>query len=149
MESNVFSVQEASQSLGLALWQATIVWQRKLKAVLDPFQVSHTQFVLMASLLWFEMQDADLVQVDLIHHCRLDKMTVSKSLKKLELEGYIERTESLKDTRAKKVKLTPEGKKLARKLVNLIEAEDARFFNRLNPSKRQQLLGALQELSKF
>lgn len=148
MDENPFSVEQPSHSLGFALWQATTLWQRQLKRVLDPFDVSHAQFVLMASLLWFEHQGKKISQIDLIKHSKLDKMTVSKSLLKLQSMGYITRLQSEQDTRAKIATLTMEGEKMAAKLVRLIEAEDARFFNQLTFKKQKSLLECFLELSR-
>ena len=58
----------------------------------------------MAILLWFNGKQTDITQTDIINMSKLDKMTVSKSLKKLSAKELITRKENALDTR---VKLTP------------------------------------------
>lgn len=105
-----------------------MIWQRLIKKALDPFGVSHAQFVIMATLLWFRSHGYTSAQVDIINWTKLDPMTVSKSLKKLVLDGYVERVEHKSDARAKEVSLTKKGIKLVETLVPIVEAVDADFF---------------------
>ena len=95
-------------------------WQRLIKQALEPYGVSHSQFVIMAILLWFSKKNIELTQVELIKMSNLDKMTVSKSLKKLVDMGLVTRYENLEDTRAKNAKLTKKGVNLASRLVPLV-----------------------------
>jgi DNA-binding MarR family transcriptional regulator len=53
-------------------------------------------------------------------------MTVSKSFKILARQGYIERAEHEKDTRSKKVTLTPTGRALASKFVPIPESNNCK-----------------------
>ena len=46
-----FSVQEADESTGFLLWQVTMLWQRRIAAVLRPQGLTQVQFALLASLL--------------------------------------------------------------------------------------------------
>src|SRR5262245_24838626 len=133
MVDNVFSVEKAEDSPGFLLWQTTITWQRLIKKALEPYQISHAQFVLLAILLWFEKINQEATQILLVNWSKLDKMTVSKSLKILSDQGYIERTEHKKDTRAKIVSLTPKGKTLGALLVPIVEEVDKEFFGVMNP----------------
>jgi DNA-binding MarR family transcriptional regulator len=73
-------------------------------------------------------------------------MTVSKSLKKLVTLGYVRREESHQDTRAKWVHLTPQGKKLASKLVPLVEQGDEAFFGALSRDEQKGLTRSLHKL---
>jgi len=43
----------AEDSPGLLLWQTTIFWQRMIKKALEPYGISHAQFVIMVILLWW------------------------------------------------------------------------------------------------
>ena len=113
-----------------------MIWQRLIKKALDPFGVSHAQFVIMATLLWFRSHGYTSAQVDIINWTNLDPMTVSKSLKKLTLDGYVERVEHKTDARAKEVSLTGKGIKLVEQLVPIVEGVDADFFAS-SPSARK------------
>src|SRR5436190_6964900 len=125
---STFGFEAPEDSPGFLLWQTTITWQRLIKKALDAYDISHAQFVIMAILLWFEKHHQDPTQIALARFSKLDKMTVSKSLKKLVAQGYTRREESQKDTRAKWVYLTPKGKDLAAKLIPIVERIDVDVF---------------------
>lgn len=139
MEKSSFSFKSPKDSLGLALWQTTITWQRLIKEALEPYNISHAQHVIMAILLWLDETNEDMNQVSISLLSKLDKMTVSSSLKKLSQMGLVKRMEHAKDTRAKSVALTDNGKALAQMLVPLVETIDAKFFGILSRADNREL----------
>ncbi|MCP4922653.1 MAG: MarR family transcriptional regulator [bacterium] len=143
-----FSVEAPEESPGLLLWQVTILWQRQIKSALDPHSISHSQFVLMAVLLWIQEQGEKSRQAALIEYSKLDKMTVSQGLKALSKKGLITRFENPEDTRSKLVKLTQRGSKLAEELVLLVEHTDRKFFAALNMDQEKSLKQSLHHLSQ-
>lgn len=136
---NIFSVEKPEDSLGLLLWQTTLLWQRQIRDFLDPCGITHPQFVIMAILLWHDEHDEIVNQVTIVNMSKLDKMTVSASLKKLTIQGYVYREENKVDTRSKSVSLTGSGKKLIRQLVPQIEQIDSEFFHALKMDKQKEL----------
>lgn len=141
-----FGFDKPEDSPGFMLWQTTMSWQRLIKKVLEPYDISHPQFVIMATLLWFEAHHHDATQVLIANWTKLDKMTVSTSLKHLVAQQLVRRIEHGTDTRAKIATLTPKGKQLLNTLVPLIEATDAQFFNTLSKTKQKTLIQLLKEL---
>ena len=139
MDKLPFGFEAAEDSPGLLLWQTTITWQRLIKNALDPYDISHAQFVILAITLWFETIDETPTQITIARQSKLDKMTVSKSLKKLVAEGFIKRAEHETDTRAKSVRLTSKGQKLTSRLVPIVEAIDADFFSVLGEQQKTLL----------
>ena len=136
----------AKQSSGFLLWQVTTLWQREIKTALEPLGLSHSGFVLLASLLWFEEQDVVVTQTTLIEHTKLDKMTVSKSLKGLEKNSFVLRTENEKDTRAKTIILSDEGRLMAIESVKVVEGIDGSFFSAITDEERDVLNGLFLKL---
>ena len=128
MLDSPFGFEKPEDSPGFLLWQTTVTWQRLIKKILEKHDISHAQFVIMALLLWFEEQGDEPHQALVADKSKLDKMTVSKSLKKLALQGFIIRIEHKKDTRAKSISLTQKGKNLIKKLVPLVEKIDDTLF---------------------
>lgn len=141
-----FGFERAEDSPGFLLWQTTVIWQRLIKKTLDPHDISHAQFVIMATLLWFEAHKYDTTQILIVNWSKLDKMTVSKSLKKLVARGLVHRVEHAADTRAKSVSLTDQGKALIYQLVPLIEQIDAEFFGKVSNHDQQSLIQILNKL---
>lgn len=145
-KSSPFGFAQAHESPGFLLWQITTLWQRLIKKALEPHCISHAQFVIMATLLWFELQKKSATQIDIIECSKLDKMTVSKSLKRLVTLKLVKRIEHPTDSRAKNVLLTPAGKKLVKQLIPFIEKVDTRFFGEISKSEQQVMMKIFQKL---
>lgn len=143
-----FGFDTPEESPGFLLWQTTMIWQRQIKRALEEYNISHAQFVIMATLMWFESHGYDTTQILIANQTKLDKMTVSKSLKKLVSLGFANRIEHEVDTRAKNVWLTEKGKDLVRILVPIIEGIDSDFFSKISESEQKSLMPILEKLIK-
>ena len=141
-----FSFDSPKDSPGLLLWQTTITWQRLIREALEPYDIAHSQYVVLAILLWFDEHQKPTNQTAVSRMSKLDKMTVSLCLKKLTQLKLVRRQEDIRDTRAKSVSLTPQGKALAQKLVALVESVDAQFFDKLSPDGMRGLVKLLGQL---
>lgn len=130
-DDNTFSVEKTEDSSGFLLWQVTNLWQREIKKALKPFELTHLQFVLMASIHWLTIQKLDVTQILLSSHTKIDPMTTSTVLRTLQTKGLIQRQEHLTDTRAKSVELTNNGKKIIKQAVKTVETFDKTFFKTL------------------
>ena len=146
IQSSAFGFKQPEQSLGFLLWQTTVVWQRLIKKALDEYMITHAQFVLLALLLYCKEIKQQPTQTFLSAMSKLDKMTVSKSLKVLVRMGLVERSEDRRDTRAKIVVLTAEGEALAAILVGVVEKIDEMFFASLSPSEVKIFADFFQKL---
>ena len=141
-----FGFDVPEDSPGFLLWQTTMVWQRQIKRALEPYEISHAQFVIMATLMWFEIHHHDITQVVIVNSSKLDKMTVSKSLKKLVALGFVNRMEHETDTRAKTVSLTAQGKKMVGILVPIVEGIDGVFFGKASDKEIKSFTSILAKL---
>lgn len=146
MKNSVFGFDKPEDSPGFLLWQTTITWQRLIKKALDPYKISHAQFVILAITLWFDKKNQDISQSLIIRQSKLDKMTVSKSFKKLVEEGYVRRIEHKEDTRVKSIFLTKKGEKLISKLIPVIEEIDEVFFGAIKKADRHFFITILNSL---
>ncbi len=148
LEKSAFLVKQPEESLGYLLWKNTTAWQRAIKAQLLPFNISHAQFVILAVIRWcFEVKQ-EPTQVNIACLSNLDKMTISKSLKKLAALGLVSRTEDTRDSRAKTVVLSKKGQILRKKLIELVEETDENFFGVLSYEERKQLNRIFVRLSE-
>ncbi|UQX89324.1 MarR family transcriptional regulator [Jatrophihabitans telluris] len=129
----------AEQSTGLLLWQVTNRWQAEQRAALKPFDLTHVQFVLLASLTYLEARaggspNRPVSQRRLADHAATDPMMTSQVLRALEVRGLVERAEHPDDKRARAVRATTAGASLANRAVREVEACDRRFFAPLGPA---------------
>lgn len=142
---NTFSVSEASDSTGFLLWQVTNLWQREIKKALAPFGITHSQFVILASIHWMTLHKTEVTQIALSAHTKIDPMTTSTVLRTLQEKKLVQREEHATDTRAKVVVLTDAGKKLIKQAVVAVESFDETFFRVLG-SKTAAFNQKLQQL---
>ena len=129
-KSSVFKYA-ADDSAGFLLWKITALWQQRLAKVLGGFGITQTQYAIMASLKWFEENNAPLTQGHLAEHTKIEKMTVSKSIRKLEQIGFVLRKPSATDSRAISVQFSARGKREIVKIIIAIENADEEFFSGL------------------
>lgn len=127
-----FQFSSPEESPGYLLGQLTTLWQRKQKKVLDPLNITQTQFVLLAALGWLSKKNNQVTQVDIANQGNADRMMVSKVLRTLEDKKFISREEHLTDTRAKVIKLTDSGAIVLQKALTAIENADKEFFSVLD-----------------
>ena len=139
MAPSSFDVKTPEESSGFLLWQVTTLWQRDIKSALESFELNHSSFVILASLLWFQEHDVEVTQTTIIEHTKLDKMVVSKSLKQLQQKELLNRVEHKTDTRAKMIILNQSGEKLAKKALKIVEEVDKSFFSKLDESEQKNL----------
>jgi MarR family transcriptional regulator, transcriptional regulator for hemolysin len=126
-----FKHGEADASPGFLLWKITALWQRRLAQVLGELGITQTQYAIIASLRWFEEQHEPPTQAHLVEHAKIDKMTLSKAIRKLEDDGLLMREPSPDDSRAVSVRFTAKGRKLVQQAVVAIERADDEFFSAL------------------
>lgn len=126
-----FHFKKPEDSPGYLLGQLTMLWQRKLKRVLDPLELTHTQFALLCALAWLSRYNDKVTQIDIANQSNADTMMVSKVLRTLEEKKFITRQEHPTDTRAKTIKLTPDGEIVLQKAIVSVETADLDFFDKL------------------
>lgn len=137
--------RSADDSPGLLLWQVTNRWQAAQRAALKPFELTHVQFVLLASLAWLGAGDEPVTQRDLAAHAVTDPMMTSQVLRTLEQRGLVERSAHPVDGRAWAVTATGAGVALANRANAAVEACDEGFFGVLDPD-RTRFARALRRL---
>ncbi|RYY56939.1 MAG: MarR family transcriptional regulator [Chitinophagaceae bacterium] len=123
-----FHFKSPNDSPGYLLGQVTMLWQRKQKKVLDPLDLTQTQFALLAALAWLSRESNEVTQVDIARQSNADRMMVSKVLRTLEEKGFLKRREHETDTRAKTISLTSSGEVVLQKALREIENADLGFF---------------------
>ncbi len=145
---NSFAVDKTEDSSGFLLWQVTNLWQREIRKTLEPLGLTHSQFVLMASIHWLTLHKQEVTQVLLSNSTKIDPMTTSTVLRTLQAKGFLDRQQHLTDTRAKTITLTGSGVKIIKQAVKKVEAFDQSFFSALGvgtSSFNRQLLALLSQ----
>lgn len=121
----------AEESPGFMLWQVTNLWQKSMRNALEPFELTHPQFVLLFSSKWLSerAESGGITQVQLAQHAQMDVNVTSQVLRTLEKKGYIERRPHPTDSRANLISVTKAGDEVASQAVKAVEMEDRAFFS--------------------
>jgi DNA-binding MarR family transcriptional regulator len=127
---------EADDSPGLLLWQVTNRWQAAIRAALAPLELTHVQFVLLASVTHLGGDGSPTTQRALADFAATDPMMTSQVLRTLENKGLVARRDHPQDRRAKAVAATEAGVALANRAVAVVERCDAEFFAPLGDDPR-------------
>lgn len=98
--------------------------------------------------LWFLKDCAPINQKALSDTLRLDAVTISRNLHRLEKEGLISRQKKDGFKREKIILLTSQGKRMAEKAHEIICTDFSIAFAHINEQDRPKLLATLQSIMK-
>jgi len=132
-----------NDSPGFLLWHATLRWQRGVAQALRPLDLTHVQFVLLACTWWLNEQGEQPNQVALAAQAGTEIRMTSQVVRSLERKGLIERAVDESDTRARLLRVTRRGARLAPRAIEVVEATDAAFFQRSSTPQAVRLLRGL------
>lgn len=134
------------ESPGFLLWRVSTLWRRSIEDVLKPLDLTHPQFVVLATTGWLIKAQEKVSQIDISKLAGLDPNTTSQILRSLEAKKFIIRSHSI-DERSKYPQLTKEGANRLVKALPLVEQADAEFFSSVD-LKKSGILKALQTLQQ-
>src|SRR5437870_4629489 len=132
-----------SDSPGFLLWHATLRWQRDIAQALAPLDLTHVQFVLLACTWWLNRHGQRPTQIALAAFAGTDVKMTSQVVRSLERKGLVEREVDAADTRARRLRVTRRGARLAPRAIALVEQVDAEFFADI---PRPEAVGFLRRL---
>lgn len=115
-------------SPGFLLWHLTLAWQRAVTAALAPMGLTHVQFVLLACTWWLTEHGSPPNQLQLARQAGTEVRMTSEVVRKLEAKGLLTREVDASDTRARRLRPTPAGARLARDAIEVVEQVDADYF---------------------
>jgi DNA-binding MarR family transcriptional regulator len=145
-EASDFPICKPAESFGFRLWHVTHAWQRRLEGALAPLDLTHLQFVMLAATAWLSRQGETPSQTRIAGFTSVDRMMVSKILRLLEAKGYLGRSLHPDDTRANRVDLTPTGRAILSRAVDVMRTTQDEFFGRLSAEGRNALAKQLDRL---
>ena len=143
--SKAFQFESPNESTGFLLWKVKNYWQREIKTLLSEYDLTHTQFVVLANTFHLGTTNENITQMDIAKQVGIDKMLTSNVLKALLKKELITREEHKIDTRAKTIKITETGIITFKKSVKAVEDFDKVFFSKLsnNQNFNKELLTLL------
>jgi DNA-binding MarR family transcriptional regulator len=101
-------------------------WQRAIDVALRPLDLTHTQYLVLASAAGAIREQGDAVTQNAIaRSAELDRATISNLVRKLEARGLLDRGMDATDGRRWRVILTQRGQRMLEKATSLVEATAA------------------------
>ena len=108
---------DLNEQVCYALYSTSRAVTQAYKPLLEPLNLTYPQYVVMMAL-W----DNDAVTIsEVAEITRISNATLTPLLRRLEVNGYIERRSTEADERQKSIVLTSTGKTLARKAKKVSE----------------------------
>jgi MarR family transcriptional regulator, organic hydroperoxide resistance regulator len=142
--------EKPEDSPGFLLWQVTNSWQRRIRHALKEIGLTHVQFVLLAATDWLDSAKLPTNQANVAKFAHTDVMMTSQVIRTLKGKGLVVVEEDPSDTRAHILKVTPVGKRLVRRALELVEDADGEFFGPLarDSTRFVEMLNLLIEQEK-
>jgi DNA-binding MarR family transcriptional regulator len=139
-------IERPQDSAGFLLWHLTLRWQREIVAALKPFDLTHVQFVLLASTWWLNTHGQQPTQAALAAHAGTDVKMTSQVIRTLETKGLVTRDVDTADTRARRLVITAAGEILAPRAIEIVERVDQALLTPLSAAQVQQFMNGLRTL---
>ncbi|MCH9632373.1 MAG: putative HTH-type transcriptional regulator [Chlamydiae bacterium] len=134
-------------SPGFLLWHISTAWRGYIEKTLKTINLTHPQFVILATLGWLTRQGDKVTQATVGKMARLDPNTVSQIIRGLEKKELILRKKS-PDGRAKNPVLTHKGSDILKQSMPAVEKKDAEFFQNLTKDEIKSMVNIFQKLIK-
>ncbi len=135
-----------SLSPGFLLWRISSLWRSSIESVLKPLNLTHPQFVVLATLGWLTRNEELVSQIAIGKMAGIDPNTLSQIIRGMEKKGLLVRKAS-SDGRVKNPYLTSQGRAIVKKALPLVEAADGEFFGALEGAEMKNMLHVFQQLA--
>lgn len=149
-KNNLFkhiSIHEVPEkSPGFLLWHSSTLWRSSIEAMLKSVNLTHPQFVVLATTAWLTKNGEYVTQVAIGKMAGLDPNTLSQIMRSLEKKELIKRIKA-SDVRAKNPVLTDQGLQLLNKALPIVETADTQFFKALTTQELEVIRGLFQKLT--
>lgn len=106
---------------GHLVWLLSNRWRTAMDQALAPLDLTHAQYVLLASLSGMERSGTRPSQRELADFTGLEALYVSKLARSLEAAGLVRRTRDAEDTRVVRLALTDAGHAAVRPAIDAVQ----------------------------
>jgi len=131
------------------MWKVTKLLTKKKKSILDEFDLTCSQFDILAALYQSSNDKNDMIQINLSEKTNIDPMTTSTVLRNLQKRGLIKRERGLINTRTVEVELTVSGKELYSRAQQKIENLRIELYKNLDQKQFTSQLLILSDKLKI
>lgn len=111
---------------------------------LERYNIGSGQYIILLTLF----RNGGINQEDLSDYLKINKGCIAKSIKKLEDEGYIERSINLDDRRAYKVFLTQKGMDIIPSVQEALRSWEDIIISDLSDNEKQMIENLLSKMAE-
>ncbi len=133
------------QTLGYNLYRAGLLYRRQLARALASRGMTPEQWQLLSILTEADLAGA-LTQAELVARSLRDAPTISRTLRRMERDGWVTRAPDEHDRRATRVRLTTRGRAAREDLLGVISRHLWPHLESLSRDEKSALLGLLKKL---
>ncbi|GAE85377.1 MarR family winged helix-turn-helix transcriptional regulator [Bacteroides reticulotermitis] len=136
--------QKNTQRVDNLIWRVAKQLNKRKRAVLEEFDLTCSQYDLLAAIWQSTREKKGVIQVDLAERTQIDPMTTSTILRNLQKRNLIIRERGLVNTRTVEIELTYSGSRLyqiAKKQIDQMREETYQSVD------QQQIISQLLILS--
>lgn len=126
----------AEESPGFLFWRVSVTWRRFIEKSLLPLDLTHVQFVLLATLGYLTRAKKMVTQKELAEKANCDVTMTSQVLRLLEKKGLVTRDFKSEDERARYPALTKKGADILHEALVVVETVDQDFFGSLKSHQK-------------
>ena len=130
--------------IAMSLRAAYLLMHRQTNSFLAPFDMTADQFVLLALLT----EQEGITQQQLTCRASSDPNTIRAMLVLMEKKGMIKRTKHPQDKRALMVTLTPQGRRIYKKVSSKIKPLQDALMSSIKKNHPDVLIDALNRISE-
>ncbi len=141
------SLGAPENAVGFVLWRLVHRYQREADRALVPLDLTQLQFMTLTMAAWLARAGEPVPQAALSRFGDIHPMQLSHMLKALAGKGFITRTPSAADVRAKCVEVTTAGRDVLRAALPLVIEVQRRLFG-AEGAPGGDLLAALVRLDR-
>jgi MarR family transcriptional regulator, organic hydroperoxide resistance regulator len=141
------AIKKLTDSPSFYLNMVMHLWEKSLLDIVGDFDLTNTQFKMLASLILLTKDERIITQMDLARLLGADKMMVSEVLRTLEKKGYVIRVPHPSDKRAKSLIVTKKGLAIVERAAQHAAEFDDKFFAPLGDD-RELFIRLLKKLAQ-
>jgi DNA-binding MarR family transcriptional regulator len=112
---------EPNDVVGFLLWQALLVYQRRVERTLERVGITHLQFAVLATAGRLARSETEVSQRDIVRHSGIKEAQVSLMVKALRSKGLLLQEPGERDPRVRAIRLTEPGARSLEHAIPLID----------------------------
>ncbi len=136
---------DPKEKLGYLFWQINMQWVRRVNQLVNQFDLTHTQLITLVATKWMSTKKDEVIQQDLVDAIKIDRMLVSKMVKKNVEAGYLLKKSSETDSRVNVLEITRAGQEKILEVFPVMLKAEQEFYSSLG-SKRESITNELQHM---